>query len=185
MAALEKEGIPLTAGQRTGSKPLQWTESNAIDMPLVGGQAARMQDRTEVPRSHRHEPGLRPAELAARGVPERRLVCPTHGRHTAQQSLSDDYTRLTQAPFVTNPQFQNRMTRAQAEYERLVLPHNAPANVEEHPRMISSTGWWPGRAGWRATNTSRSAQQIGTTSSGQPPTPKEKAALIEYKRASG
>ena len=45
VAALEKEGIPLTAGQRTGSKKLQWTENAAIDMPLVGGQAARLQGR--------------------------------------------------------------------------------------------------------------------------------------------
>ena len=71
VAALEKEGIPLTAGQRTGSKTLQWTESNAVDMPAVGGQAARIQaaprealDRAVTQRIYD------PAELAARGVPE-------------------------------------------------------------------------------------------------------------------
>ena len=44
MAALEAEGIPLTAGQRTGNKNLQYMESNAVDMPLIGGQAARLRD---------------------------------------------------------------------------------------------------------------------------------------------
>ena len=39
---LEGEGIPLTAGQRTGSKPIQWMEANAADMPFSAGRAAGM-----------------------------------------------------------------------------------------------------------------------------------------------
>lgn len=38
---LRNEGVPLTAGQATGSKPLQWMESALGDTPGSGGPAAR------------------------------------------------------------------------------------------------------------------------------------------------
>lgn len=39
---LANEGVDLTAGQRTGSKPLQWAESTFGDMPGAGGRPAEM-----------------------------------------------------------------------------------------------------------------------------------------------
>ena len=42
IATLERENIPLTAGQRTGSKPIQWAESTAADMPGSAGRAAEI-----------------------------------------------------------------------------------------------------------------------------------------------
>jgi len=41
---LSNEGVDLTAGQRTGNKPLQWAESTFGDMPGAGGAAARTQE---------------------------------------------------------------------------------------------------------------------------------------------
>jgi hypothetical protein len=41
---LTGESVDLTAGQRTGSKPLQWAESVFGDMPGSGGAAARTQE---------------------------------------------------------------------------------------------------------------------------------------------
>jgi hypothetical protein len=41
--ALRGEGVDLTAGQATGSKPLQWMESTLGDMPGSGGRAAEIQ----------------------------------------------------------------------------------------------------------------------------------------------
>jgi hypothetical protein len=41
--ALTGEGVDLTAGQRTGSRPLQWAESTFGDMPGSGGRAAAIQ----------------------------------------------------------------------------------------------------------------------------------------------
>lgn len=38
--ALEAEGVPLTAGQKTGNKALRWIEAAAADMPLSGTSAA-------------------------------------------------------------------------------------------------------------------------------------------------
>lgn len=43
VATLEREGVPLTAGQITGSKPLQWMESTLGDLPGAGGKAAELQ----------------------------------------------------------------------------------------------------------------------------------------------
>lgn len=39
VSVLEGEGIPLTAGQRTGNKALQWAEAAAADIPLSGTSA--------------------------------------------------------------------------------------------------------------------------------------------------
>lgn len=44
VATLQNEGIPLTAGQKTGSKPLQWAESALSDVPLAGGKAKAIQE---------------------------------------------------------------------------------------------------------------------------------------------
>lgn len=41
VATLEREGVPLTAGQRTGSAPLQWMESTLAEAPFAGGGATR------------------------------------------------------------------------------------------------------------------------------------------------
>jgi hypothetical protein len=41
---LRNEGIPLTAGQTSGSKPLQWMESALGDTPGSGGPAARVME---------------------------------------------------------------------------------------------------------------------------------------------
>lgn len=43
--ALRGEGVELTAGQATGSKPLQWMESTLGDLPGSGGRAAETQAR--------------------------------------------------------------------------------------------------------------------------------------------
>ncbi len=42
---LRQEGVDLTAGQATGSRPLQWAESALGDMPGAGGRAAAVQAR--------------------------------------------------------------------------------------------------------------------------------------------
>lgn len=41
---LRNEGVPLTAGQSSGSKPLQWMESALGDTPGSGGAAARIME---------------------------------------------------------------------------------------------------------------------------------------------
>jgi hypothetical protein len=183
VAALEDAGVPLTAGRRTGSKKLQWTESAAVDMPLIGGQAARLQDRmaSGLDRAATNRVYDR-AELTARGVPEDvHLPDPRVAVH-GPESLKDNYGRLTQAPFVTNPQFQNRMTRAQAEYERLVQPHNRSPNIEATQndiidRLVAGKGRMAGD------EYQSIREQIGTAQRAPGINPQERIALTEYKRA--
>ena len=183
VAALERENIPLTAGQRTGNKKLQWVESSAVDMPVVGGQAARLRDAPLNALDRAVTDRVYPrAELRARGVPDDvNLPDPRVAVH-GPEILSDNYTRLTQAPFVTNPQFQNRMTRAQAEYERLVQPHNRSPNIEATQndiidRLVAGQGRMPGD------EYQSIRSQIGTAQRAPGINPREQIALAEYKRA--
>jgi hypothetical protein len=123
VATLEKAGIPLTAGQRTGSKSLQYLESNAVDMPGVGARPQAIQDAARV-------------EGLNRAVTQR-----VYGSHlppgenlpgasaAGQQALSDEYKRLTAYGMRSNPQMQNRMTQAVDDYEHLVQPHKRTPNV--------------------------------------------------------
>jgi hypothetical protein len=180
---LEGAGVPLTAGQRTGSRALQWTESNAVDMPLVGGQAARIRDASSsgLDRAVTNRIYDR-AELTARGVPENvNLPAPQVAVH-GPESLSDNYTRLTQAPFVTNPRFQNRMTRAQNEYERLVMPHEQTPHVgATQDNIIDRLVAGQGRMGGDEYQSIRG--QIGARQRAPGINPDEQRALTEYKRA--
>jgi hypothetical protein len=122
VATLEAAGVPLTAGQRTGSKSLQYLESNAIDMPGVGARPQAIQD-------------------AAREGLDRAVTQRVYGTHlppdsrlptasaAGREALSNEYDRLSQFGMRTNPNMQNRMDRAVSEYERLVLPHERTPNV--------------------------------------------------------
>jgi len=130
--ALEAEGIPLSAGERTGSKALRLFESNAADMPLVSGPAKHMQaqtagafDRAVTERMYD------PAQLRARGVPEGVSLPDPRVVNAGRQSLSDEYTRITQSPFVSDPALHRRMAGAVDEYERLVMPHNRVPAIEQ------------------------------------------------------
>lgn len=44
--ALEAEGVPMTAGQRTGNLPLRWLEAAAADSPISGGRAHALNEAT-------------------------------------------------------------------------------------------------------------------------------------------
>jgi hypothetical protein len=183
VTVLERAGIPLTAGKRTGSRPLQWFESNAVDMPAVGGQAARLQNRASEGLNRAvTERVYDPAELAARGVPAGVHLPDSRVAVAGPASLSDNYTRLTQAPFVTNPQFQNRMTRAQNEYERLVLPSDRTARIENTQNdIIDRLVAGRGRMGGDEYQSIRS--QIAKAQRAAGINPQEQRALTEYKRA--
>jgi len=148
---LEKEGIPLTAGQRTGSKPLQWIESNAADMPLVGGQAAKLQtNATDALARAVTERMFDPTQLAKRGVPEGvNLPDPsvfTQGR----QSLKDEFNRLASGNQLrSDPQLQKDLLAAQTKYEANVLPSQRTKDIEHFrndfvDKLVAGGGQVPG-----------------------------------------
>jgi hypothetical protein len=120
--------------------------------------------------------------LAARGVPAGVHLPDSRVAVAGPASLSDNYTRLTQAPFVTNPQFQNRMTRAQNEYERLVLPSDRTARIENTQNdIIDRLVAGRGRMGGDEYQSIRS--QIAKAQRAAGINPQEQRALTEYKRA--
>jgi hypothetical protein len=47
VATLDREGVPISAGQRTGSMPLQWMESTLSDLPGAGAGARQMMERQQ------------------------------------------------------------------------------------------------------------------------------------------
>jgi hypothetical protein len=183
VAALERENIPLTAGQRTGNKNLQYMESNAVDMPLIGGQAARLRDAPLNALDRAVTERVYPrAELRARGVPDDVNLPDPRVARAGPEALGDNYTRLTQGDFVTNPRFHNRMTQAQDEYERLVMPHNRSANVRDTQTDIVNR-LWAGNGRMAGDEYQSIRSQIGTAQRAPGINPQEQRALTEYKRA--
>jgi hypothetical protein len=167
VAALEREGIPVTAGQRTGSKPIQYMESNAADMPFSAGRAAEMNaaqaaavDRAFTGRA------FDPAELQARGLPPDASLPRTDVMATGRQSLSDRYTDLSQRNQLrSDPQLQHDLLAAQTAYERSVLPSQRTRDVEAMrndivDRLIQGQGQMPGGV-YQATRS-----QLGTNAQG-------------------
>jgi hypothetical protein len=131
VGTLDREGIPLTAGQRTGSKPIQWAESTAADMPGSAaaasdlyGQGKNAFDRAATERLYDR------AQLTARGVPPDVNLPDPRVARAGPQSLSDEYTRLQQNDLVANPKLLDRIGGAQSEYERKVLAHERTPKIE-------------------------------------------------------
>ena len=95
IATLERENIPLTAGERTGSKPIQWAESTAADMP---GSARRAADINAAQRAAYDkaltERTFDRGQLTQRGIPAD-VNLPDPGVAAAgKQSLSDRYKQI-------------------------------------------------------------------------------------------
>jgi hypothetical protein len=184
VAKLEREGFPLTAGRRTGNKNLQYMESNAIDMPLIGGQAARLRDAPLNALDRVVTERMYPrAELRARGVPDDVNLPNPQVAAEGPQILRDAYqTRLAQAPFVSNPQLQNRMTRAQQAYDDLILPSDRAATVANTKndivdRLVAGQGQMSGK------QYQSIRSQIGDKIRENPGASEQVTALREYKRA--
>jgi hypothetical protein len=132
VGVFEREGIPVSAGARTGSKPVQWLEANAADMPGSAGRAAEMQ-ATQAAAFDRAVTGrlFDPAELRARGVPEGVNLPDPRAVNAGRQSLSDEYTRLSQNQLRSDPQLQRDLLAAQTNYERSALPSQRAGGVRD------------------------------------------------------
>jgi hypothetical protein len=132
IAKLDAAGIPLTAGQRTGSKPIQWMEASAADMPFSGGRAADMNTAQADAYNRAITGGMfDPRALQARGIP-RDTNLPDPGVFaTGKQSLKDEYTRLTQGnELVADPRLNSDLFTHRTQYEKNVLPSQRNSDVE-------------------------------------------------------
>jgi hypothetical protein len=95
VGVLEREGIPLSAGERTGSAPIRWAESVAADMPGSAGRAAEMNaatrgalDKTLTERTFDR------AELTRRGIPPEANLPDPSVAVAGGKSLSDKYNQI-------------------------------------------------------------------------------------------
>lgn len=96
-ALLEGEGVPLTAGQRTGSTPLRYAESAARETPFAGG---RIRDITERQGEAFTRAALRRVGADAdRATPD--VMIDTRNR------IGAEFDRITQNPLPLNAQTRN------------------------------------------------------------------------------
>lgn len=150
---LDNANIPLTASQRTGSKALQWLESNAADMPFSASKAAELQgnqanafDRAVTDRVFDR------SQLSRRGVPQDVNLPDPRVVREGKQSLSDEYTRLSQNDMVSDPRLQRDLMAAQTRYETNVLPSQRAGGARDIEqirndivdKLIAGQGAMPG-----------------------------------------
>ena len=180
---LQGEGIPLTAGQRTGSRPLQWMESTAADMPVSAGRAQNMQagqkaayDRAVTERIYDR------GELTARGVPADVNLPDPRVATAGRQSLSDEYTRLSQNQLRSDPQLFRDLAAAERQYARDVLPSQRTGDVvnirdDIADRLVQGLGRMPGGE-YQATRS-----RLGTLAKGQTNDPYLRTAFRDMQGA--
>jgi hypothetical protein len=119
---LEREGVPVSAGQASGRKALRWAESVADDTPLAGGRASAMQEQTgeaftraalrrvgeDAPRA---TPQVLDSAFARIGgqfddLAQRNTMKADAGLISKVKSVADDYTNLkgesARAPIIEN-----------------------------------------------------------------------------------
>ena len=121
---LEGAGVPLSVGARTGSKPLQWAESVAGDMPLSTRAAGALTERTKeaYDRAITNQLFGRP-QLTARGVDPTESLPRANVMAAGHKSLSDEYNRLTQNNQLrADPQLISDIYAAQGNYAKNALP---------------------------------------------------------------
>jgi hypothetical protein len=169
---LEREGIPLTAGERTGSNAIKWLESTAADMPASSGaaQAQKQAQNTAINRVVT-ESMFDPAELARRGVPADAQLPQQAVMHHGRQSLQDEYTRLSNANVLrSDPQLLQDLQNARTTYERRALPSQRPGGVRDInaiyddivDNLVAGQGTMPGDV-YQATRS-----RMGTLAKGVP-----------------
>jgi hypothetical protein len=126
---LRNEGVPLTAGQTTGSKPLQWMESALGDTPGSGGAAARtMENQNEAFTAA----ALRRAGIdAPRATPE--VI------DNAFTRIGNDFEGVGQRNNVVRDHaFTRDLNNTLNEYNNLVSPSNRAPVVENTARDIQA-----------------------------------------------
>lgn len=123
-AVLDREGVPLLAGERTGSNAVRWAEAVAGDMPLSSGAAqTRQQNQAAALDRAITRRVFDPVELERRGLPPGSALPQPDVMAHGRQSLSDAYTDLaSRNQLRSTPTFQRELLAPLTEYERLALP---------------------------------------------------------------
>lgn len=141
---MDREGVPLTAGERTGRKSLRWAESVANDVPM-GGQRIGAQKEVQGERftqAAMRRAGITNATRATDDVID--------GAFTRLGRQFEEYTQRVAIP--PDPSIRNRLDAIVRRYEGTVEPSNVnpmPRNVLED---FSNSGGLTGRqySQWRS-----------------------------------
>jgi len=125
---LAHEGVDLTAGQRTGNRPLQWAESALGDMPFAGGRPAETMTRQQ---EQFTAAALRRAgETAERASPE--VV------NRAFDRIGNQFETIgARNQVVPDRQFVSDLVAARDDYNNLVGPHTRAPVVDNTIRDLS------------------------------------------------
>lgn len=124
---LRNEGVDLTAGQATGSRPLQWAESTFGDMPLAGGRPA--QTMTDQGEQFTRAALQRVGEDAPRANPD--VI------DNAFRRIGGDFDAVAQRNHViADPQLGHDLTTVEGEYNNLVGPSQRAPVVANTMRDI-------------------------------------------------
>lgn len=131
---LQNEGIPLTAGQTSGSKPLQWMESALGDAPGAGGRSARMMEN--------QGEAFTAAALRRSGINANRAT--PEVMDDAFRRIGGDFEGVARRNnLLPDARLNNDLGRAEREYNNLVSQSNrAPvvANTIEDLRGMIAGG---------------------------------------------
>lgn len=112
---LHNEGVPLTAGQSSGNRPLQWMESALGDTPGAGGIAARtMENQAE---------NFTAAALRRAGIDANRAT--PEVIDNAFHRIGNDFETIGQRNNVAaDRRLGTDLTRVEREYNNVVSPSN-------------------------------------------------------------
>jgi len=112
---LHAEGVPLTAGQATGSKPLQWAESAFGDMLGAGGRPARVMENQ----------GEQFTAAALRRAGENANRATPDVIDNAFTRIGNDFEAVARRNNVmADPRLGNDLTQVEGAYNNLVSPSN-------------------------------------------------------------
>ena len=174
---MEQEGVPLTAGQRTGNKAIQWMEAAAADMPFAAKSAADL---------HAEQASALNKAFAKRmghSISEPTGQMTEDEWKAAKDALGQRYDQLnSRTRMKFDPQLGADVTRAKGDYEAMTSETaRAPivgkwaSDISEIPN--SHGGALPGDVyqSWRS-DLAEAARRAG-------PGSKEEFALNDMKRA--
>lgn len=128
--ALRGEGVDLTAGQATGSKPLQWAESTLGDMPGSGGRVADIQTNQ----------GEQFTRAALRRIGEDSPRADPDTIHNAFDRIGGQFDAVgARNHLAGDVQLGNDLARVEGEYNGLVSPSQRAPVVANTIRDIGDT----------------------------------------------
>lgn len=129
-AVLDAERVPITAGQRTGNKPLQWLESTAADTPIAARRAAELNERTGR--------AFTSAALRRMGYHGDELATPAVLARESGRIGNVFETIGARSTLRPDPRFHADLTQARTTYNRLVSPNARTPAVEHELQDIVS-----------------------------------------------